>query len=382
MSKELYDYWFVQFDFPNKDGKPYRTSGGAMTYNQTLKREIPLDWEVVNLSHITEHILKSINPTSHPDVEFCHYSIPAYDATKGMCIKENGIEILSNKFVIAHNDILISKLNPKYNRVVLADNIMNQICSTEFVVLRPSVNTECFVYSVAKTDSFIDYCSQGASGTSNSHKRIDPTIMIKYPFAYSGKVVSKFNSIVAAHIVNRLHGSRGWGRTKLQKALHLAEYLCELPVNSQAVRQTAGPFDGQLMNAIDLKFRQFRHVRIDKIKDGNKYRYNYTPTSLISEVEQAFEKYPADKKEMLDSLLDKLKVMNLARAEIVSTLYAVWNNRIIKSEPISDELIFADFYAWSSHKYDFGSDLVLRALKYMYNENIVPTGWGRYIDKM
>ncbi|MFI3297561.1 MAG: restriction endonuclease subunit S [bacterium] len=52
MSKELYDYWFVQFDFPEANGKPYRTSGGAMTYNTTLKREIPLGWEVKTLSSI------------------------------------------------------------------------------------------------------------------------------------------------------------------------------------------------------------------------------------------------------------------------------------------------------------------------------------------
>ncbi|TFW72328.1 restriction endonuclease subunit S [Methylotenera oryzisoli] len=44
MAKTLYDYWFVQFDFPDANGKPYKTSGGKMVYNQTLKREIPEGW--------------------------------------------------------------------------------------------------------------------------------------------------------------------------------------------------------------------------------------------------------------------------------------------------------------------------------------------------
>ncbi|HDH9147072.1 TPA: restriction endonuclease subunit S, partial [Escherichia coli] len=44
MAKTLYDYWFVQFDFPDADGKPYKTSGGKMEYNATLKREIPAGW--------------------------------------------------------------------------------------------------------------------------------------------------------------------------------------------------------------------------------------------------------------------------------------------------------------------------------------------------
>lgn len=46
MAKTLYDYWFVQFDFPNNDGKPYKSSGGKMVYNEVLKREIPKGWEV------------------------------------------------------------------------------------------------------------------------------------------------------------------------------------------------------------------------------------------------------------------------------------------------------------------------------------------------
>ena len=50
MAKTLYDYWFVQFDFPNEDGKPYKSSGGKMVYNNILKREIPEGWEIGTIS--------------------------------------------------------------------------------------------------------------------------------------------------------------------------------------------------------------------------------------------------------------------------------------------------------------------------------------------
>lgn len=50
MSKTLYDYWFVQFDFPDKNGKPYKSSGGKMVYNPELKREIPEGWGVTTFS--------------------------------------------------------------------------------------------------------------------------------------------------------------------------------------------------------------------------------------------------------------------------------------------------------------------------------------------
>ncbi|MEC5572378.1 restriction endonuclease subunit S [Escherichia coli] len=54
MAKTLYDYWFVQFDFPDANGKPYKTSGGKMAYNATLKREIPAGWAVKTLSQIAD----------------------------------------------------------------------------------------------------------------------------------------------------------------------------------------------------------------------------------------------------------------------------------------------------------------------------------------
>ena len=49
MARTLYDFWFVQFDFPDKNGKPYKTSGGKMVWNEVLKREIPEGWEVDTL---------------------------------------------------------------------------------------------------------------------------------------------------------------------------------------------------------------------------------------------------------------------------------------------------------------------------------------------
>ena len=54
MAKQLYDYWFVQFDFPNEEGKPYKSSGGKMVWNDKLKREIPEGWNVVNLIDFAE----------------------------------------------------------------------------------------------------------------------------------------------------------------------------------------------------------------------------------------------------------------------------------------------------------------------------------------
>ena len=54
MAKQLYDYWFIQFDFPNEEGKPYKSSGGVMVWNEKLKREIPQGWSTLPISAILD----------------------------------------------------------------------------------------------------------------------------------------------------------------------------------------------------------------------------------------------------------------------------------------------------------------------------------------
>ena len=54
MAKQLYDYWFVQFDFPDENGEPYKSSGGKMVWNEKLKREIPEGWDVKELDDLLD----------------------------------------------------------------------------------------------------------------------------------------------------------------------------------------------------------------------------------------------------------------------------------------------------------------------------------------
>ena len=211
-------------------------------------------------------------------------------------------------------------------------------------------------------------------------KPLAPIIPLETPDAQIREIPLQTH-VVAGHIVNALYQSSGWGRTKLQKTLHLVGYHCQLDFGNDYIRNTAGPDDQAMMNHIDSKFKQYRHVRIEAKKENGKTRYNYIPTAMIDELEQVYETYPQTIRHAVDSLINKIKKMDLARAEIVSTLYAVWNNRIIKGEPISDDLLLEDFYAWSKHKLDFSPDQVLCELNYMRKEEIIPIGWGKYIDK-
>ena len=70
MAKQLYDYWFVQFDFPDENGKPYKSSGGKMVWNEKLKREIPEGWTCCNLSEIEPNIVTGKTPSTNDDSNF------------------------------------------------------------------------------------------------------------------------------------------------------------------------------------------------------------------------------------------------------------------------------------------------------------------------
>ena len=74
MAKTIYDYWFTQFDFPDKDGHPFKTSGGQMVYNETFKREIPAGWEVKRLGDVCEIVLGG-TPSTDKD-EYWNGNIP------------------------------------------------------------------------------------------------------------------------------------------------------------------------------------------------------------------------------------------------------------------------------------------------------------------
>ena len=63
MAKQLYDYWFVQFDFPNEEGKPYKSSGGAMVWNEKLKREIPQGVDAKKIGDIENNIITGKTPS-------------------------------------------------------------------------------------------------------------------------------------------------------------------------------------------------------------------------------------------------------------------------------------------------------------------------------
>ena len=131
MAKQLYDYWFVQFDFPNENGKPYKSSGGAMVWNNKLKREIPEGWNVLKLGercsfnkrtssgYFNHPILyldtSNITNNTINELQFLNPSSDIIPSRARRLVQEGDIVYSTVRPNLKHFGII---MNPDYNMVV------------------------------------------------------------------------------------------------------------------------------------------------------------------------------------------------------------------------------------------------------------------------
>lgn len=112
MAKDLYDYWFVQFDFPDENGKPYKSSGGKMVWNEELKREIPEGWEVDKLGNRFA-ITMGTSPTGNC-INETQEGIPFYQGKADFGFRYPSIRTYTTKPIrfAKHDDTLLSVRAP------------------------------------------------------------------------------------------------------------------------------------------------------------------------------------------------------------------------------------------------------------------------------
>lgn len=112
MAKTLYDYWFTQFDFPNAEGKPYRSSGGEMVWNDQLKRAIPKGWQVSSIGSVTRNYDSKRVPLSQNERDTMKGGIPYYGATGIMDYVNR--HIFDGQYVLIAEDgsVMDAKGNP------------------------------------------------------------------------------------------------------------------------------------------------------------------------------------------------------------------------------------------------------------------------------
>ena len=164
MAKTLYDYWFVQFDFPDENGKPYQSNGGEMVYNDTLKRNIPKGWEFGKLKDVLDNYSNSIKSDNLNKQSF-YTPIDCLPIRKMSFWQTQPIDNAKTSLITYEtNDILIGAMRVYFHRVCIAP--FSGVTRSTTMVLRPKIKTNLpYLYQLCNEDKTIEYASSVSVGT-------------------------------------------------------------------------------------------------------------------------------------------------------------------------------------------------------------------------
>jgi type I restriction enzyme, S subunit len=177
--------------------------------------------------------------------------------------------------------------------------------------------------------------------------------------------------VLAGKIISECKESLEFTNIKFQKLQHLAEHLMEADLNLNYYNQAAGPYDNKFMHTL--------HQKMNQQKWFASRGYKYSPMDKANEIDGHFNRYFGAGNEQFSKLITLLGKASEDQCEIISTLYAVWNDRMIKGEPITNEALIEDFFNWSERKQKYSSDQLTKAIEWMRANGLEPKGFGELI---
>lgn len=231
MAKQLYDYWFVQFDFPDENGKPYKSSGGKMVWNEKLKREIPDGWEVAPLNRELE--IKS-------GYAFKSGSYSSKGMFKIITIKnvQDGYLNISTCECIETlpKDIKKWCILQQGDRLISLTGNCGRVCrvTSEDLLLNQRVGVFCcdglfseYFYQFLASDEGNHYCVNLANGAAQAN--LSPIDLCKMELVYPSRVtLSLFNKTIKPIIQQYIANEQ-----KIENFTKLRDDLLPLLMNGQ-----------------------------------------------------------------------------------------------------------------------------------------------------
>lgn len=175
LAKTLYDYWFVQFDFPDEFGRPYKSSGGKMVYNEELKREIPIGWDAQNVKSCISHVNTGLNPRDNFILNngSIHYitvknlTIQGFlDLSNCDTIDDDARELVHRRSDIRKGDILFASIAPLGRCYLIRENPADWDINESVFSIRPKkqIFTE-YLYMFFRSQSFIRKAENSSTGS-------------------------------------------------------------------------------------------------------------------------------------------------------------------------------------------------------------------------
>ena len=223
MARALFQSWFVDFDpvRAKLDGrKPIGLDATtAALFSEHLEDSplghIPKGWTVGKVSDLATLNRSAVNPGDFPAETFDHFSLPSFDNGRTPKL-ELGSGIMSNKFTVTQNSVLLSKLNPHIPRIWLPDLHASRrsVCSTEFMVAcsKPGVSRE-YLFSLFTSSAFASVYGTLVTGTTGSHQRIRPESVLDMTTVVSPPALIRAFTDIAKPMFDRINRNTEQSRT-------------------------------------------------------------------------------------------------------------------------------------------------------------------------
>ena len=192
LAKQIYDYWFVQFDFPDKNGHPYKSSGGRMIWNSTLKRDIPVGWSTDILGNMINEAGTSISVSDKGELPYTPMDkLPIRSMSFSSYLPTE--EAQSSLVKYSKYGILIGAMRVYFHRVCIAP--FDGITRTTTFVLRPKRNLHySYLYERLNADDFIDYAVKMSNGS--QQPMVSWSSLVNMPVLVpDDNVMTRFNSL-------------------------------------------------------------------------------------------------------------------------------------------------------------------------------------------
>lgn len=238
MAKTLYDYWFTQFDFPNADGKPYRTSGGEMVWNDQLKREIPKGWDTATINEMTKsyrgvsYDKKDLLPTPENGV----LVLRGNNIQNNRLIYDNNVAYVPHSFVaneqrIRAHDIILTMSSGSKEHIGKCTMFQYDSPHTYGAFLTkftPDIDKVCFVYLSMISDFFKKKIKAICNGTGINNLTNETFDNLVFPKP-NESVLCRFEEIVAP-ILEKM----GACEKENEELTRLRDWLLPMLMNGQA----------------------------------------------------------------------------------------------------------------------------------------------------
>ena len=206
LAKTIYDYWFVQFDFPDAKGRPYKTSGGKMVWNEVLKREIPAGWEVRTLGTVIGRAGTGLNPRDNFVLgSGNNYYVTIKNVTNGRIVLDEkcdridgeSMAIIDRRSQLRAGDVLFTSIEPVGVTYLIHEKPANWNINESVFTLRPDADviSSEYLFMLLSSSEMKAFTKNSSAGS--IHKGIRHAVLKSFSLAYSGRtLVDQFSSLL------------------------------------------------------------------------------------------------------------------------------------------------------------------------------------------